>query len=109
MQDQSAKLLPKERVTNCLKRRIDKNKGRFVKYNEERCKAHWANVQRCGSIWTCPVCAKQITEKRREELKQGIETFKAGGGYVFMMTLTFSHSLHQPLKSLLLGLSTRYR
>ena len=108
LQDQSAKLLPKERVTNCLKRRIDKNKGRFVKYNEERCKAHWANVQRCGSIWTCPVCAKQITEKRREELKQGIETFKTGGGYVFMMTLTFSHSPNQPLKSLLLGQKKAY-
>lgn len=109
LQDQSAKLLPKERVTNCLKRRIDKNKGRFVKYNEERCKAHWANVQRCGSIWTCPVCAKQITEKRREELKQGIETFKTGGGYVFMMTLTFSHSPNQPLKALLDGQKKAYK
>lgn len=109
LQDQSAKLLPRERVNNCLKRRIDKNKGRFVKYNEERCKAHWANVQRCGSIWVCPVCAKQITEKRREEVKQGIETFKAGGGYVFMMTLTFSHSPNQPLKSLLLGQKKAYK
>lgn len=109
LQDQSAKLLPKERVTNCLKRRIDKNKGRLVKYNEERCKAHWANVQRCGSIWTCPVCAKQITEKRREELKQAIETFKTGGGYVFMMTLTFSHSPDQPLKALLDGQKKAYK
>lgn len=109
LQDQSAKLLPKERVKNCLKRRIDKNKGRLVKYNEERCKAHWANVQRCASIWTCPVCAKQITEKRREELKQGIEKFKAGGGYVFMMTLTFSHSQNQPLKSLLEGQKKAYK
>jgi hypothetical protein len=109
LQDQSSMLLPKERVSNCLKRRIDKNKGRFVKYNEERCKAHWANVQRCGSIWVCPVCAKQITEKRREELKQGIETFKTGGGYVFMMTLTFSHSPNQPLKSLLDGQKKAYK
>ena len=70
LQDQSAKLLPKERVCNCLKKRIDKTKQREVKYNENRKKAHYANVQRCGSIWSCPVCAKQITEKRREELKR---------------------------------------
>ena len=36
LQDQSAKLLPKERVCNCLKKRIDKTKLRDIKYNEER-------------------------------------------------------------------------
>jgi len=36
-------------VANCLKRRISKVLPRFVKYNEVRKKAHWANVQRCGS------------------------------------------------------------
>ena len=32
LQDQSAKLLPKERVCNCLKKRIDKTKLRDIKY-----------------------------------------------------------------------------
>ena len=40
LQDQSAKLLPKERVCNCLKKRIDKTKNREVKYNEIRETAH---------------------------------------------------------------------
>lgn len=102
LQDQSAKLLPKERVCNCLKKRIDKNKKREVKYNESRKKAHYANVQRCGSIWSCPVCAKQITEKRREELKKGLETWKnVHRGSVMLLTLTFSHSQSESLKSLL--------
>lgn len=102
LQDQSAKLLPKERVCNCLKKRIDKTKLRDVKYNETRKKAHYSNVQRCGSIWSCPVCAKQITEKRREELKRGLETWKtAHRGFVQLLTLTFSHSKEQPLKWLL--------
>jgi hypothetical protein len=104
LQDQSAKLLPKERVTNCLKRRIDKSKGRFVKYNEERCKAHWSNVQRCGSIWTCPVCAKQITEKRREELKKGVKNWKdCFQGGILLLTLTNSHSASHSLRSLISG------
>lgn len=102
LQDQSAKLLPLERVCNCLKKRIDKQKQREVKYNESRKKAHWANVQRCGSVWTCPVCAKQITEKRRDELKTGLETWKnAHSGGVLLLTLTFSHSANESLKSLL--------
>ncbi len=96
LQDQSAKLLPKERVTNCLKKRIDKQKQREVKYSESRKKAHWSNVQRCGSVWTCPVCAKQITEKRREEIKTAIESWKnAHSGGVLLLTLTFSHSVKE--------------
>ena len=102
LQDQSAKLLPKERVCNCLKKRIDKTKQREVKYNESRKKAHWSNVQRCGSVWMCPVCAKQITEKRRDELKTAIETWKTDHfGSVLLLTLTFSHSVNESLKSLL--------
>lgn len=105
LQDQSAKLLPKERVSNCLKKRIDKYKNRSVRYNEVREKAHWANVQRCGGVWICPVCAKQITEKRREELKQGIERWKTvHSGSVLLLTLTFSHSITHPLKMSLEGL-----
>jgi hypothetical protein len=102
LQDQSAKLLPLERVCNCLKKRIDKKQQRTVKYNEDRQKALWGNVQRCGSVWTCPVCAKQITEKRRDELKTGLETWKnAHSGGVLLLTLTFSHSANESLKSLL--------
>lgn len=104
LQDQSAKLLPKERVCNCLKKRIDKNKDREVKYNEERKKAHWSNVQRCGAIWICPVCAKQVTEKRRNELQTGLKRWRDLGGQVYMMTLTFSHNRDQPLKLLLASL-----
>ena len=110
LQDQSAKLLPKERVCNCLKKRIDKNKLRDVKYNETRKKAHWANVQRCGSIWSCPVCAKQITEKRRNELKTGLDTWKtAHSGGVLLLTLTFSHSVNESLKSLLMRQKRAYK
>lgn len=105
LQDQSVKLLPKERVRFCRRHRIDKNKQRSVMYNENRKKAHYGNVQICGSIWTCPVCAKQISEKRRTELKQGLNTWKsAHSRSVYLLTLTFSHSQNQPLKILLDGL-----
>ena len=102
LQDQSAKLLPKERVCNCLKRRIDKNKNRSVMFNENREKAQWGNLQRCGSIWSCPVCATQITEKRRAEMGQLINFWNdQPDADLKLMTLTFSHGQSEPLKVLL--------
>lgn len=102
LQDQSASLLPTERVCNCLKRRIDKEKKRTVMFNESREKAHWGNVQRCGSIWSCPVCAKQITEKRRDELNTLLNYWRdQDDSDIKLMTLTFSHSQNETLKSLL--------
>ena len=97
LQDQSRKLLPKERVSKCRRLRIDKTKTRTVMYNEHREKAHYGNVQICGSIWSCPVCAKQITEKSRQELKTGLEKWKAvHHRSVYLLTLTFSHTKDQP-------------
>lgn len=103
LQDQSAKLLPKERVANCLKKRIDKRKNRTVMYNEAREKMHYGNVQRCGSIWTCPVCAKKITEARRDELQRGVSSWRSEGHYAYLMSLTFSHHQGQPLSFLFEG------
>lgn len=126
LQDQSAKLLPKERVKFCLKRRIEKTKNRCVMYNEARKKTHWGNVVRCGSIWHCPVCAKKITEQRRAELALGNKQWKAGAarlffdfksvgkkfvgpikpevqyfrGYTYLLTLTNSHHASQRLTDL---------
>lgn len=105
LQDQSSFLLPKERVRKCRRYRIDKTKTRTVMYNEAREKAHYGNVQICGSIWSCPVCAKQITQQRRLELKEGIDRWKtAFNGSVYLLTLTFSHSPYQSLNSNLEGL-----
>lgn len=102
LQDQSAKLLPQERVCNCLKRRIDKNKNRTVMFNEVREKTNWGNLQRCGSVWSCPVCAKQITEERRAEMGQLIKYWEQQEkSDIKLMTLTFSHSKDEPLKVLL--------
>ena len=110
LQDQSCKLLPKHRVCNCLKKRIDKNKNRTVKYNVDRKKSHWSNVQRCASLWVCPVCAKPITEGRRTELSIGLERWKKEFlGGCLLLTLTFSHSIDMPLSVTQLGLRKAYQ
>ena len=42
------------RVNYCIKQRVDASRSVFVRYNENRKKAHYDNLQRCGSVWTCP-------------------------------------------------------
>ena len=58
LQDQSARLLPKERVCNCLKKRIDKTKLRDIKYNEERKKKRIIQTSKdavlCGHALSVP-------------------------------------------------------
>lgn len=91
LQNEVIKLLPKERVRGCLRYRISTNGGVDVRYNEKREKAHFSNVQRCGSVWVCPVCSAQISEGRRQELSTGIDNWTAQGGAVYLATFTNPH------------------
>ncbi len=62
-------------------------------------KARYRNVARCGSGWTCPVCAKKIAEARRAEIEQGLNAHykEYGAGSSAMITLTFPHSVNHNL------------
>lgn len=103
LQDESKKLLPSERVRFCLRHRITKDENVTIRYNENRQRAHYSNVQRCASVWTCPVCAAQISEGRRQELKAGIEKWREQGGAVYLLTLTNPHYYGDNLLELLAG------
>ena len=87
----------------CLRHRIDGAKGIEVRYNENREKAHYSNVQRCGSVWTCPICSAQISEGRRQELKQGMEYWQSQDKAVYLLTLTNPHHQGDNLEQLLSG------
>lgn len=103
LQNESVKLLPTERVRFCLRHRVDATKGIEVRYNEKREQAHYSNVQRCGSVWVCPICSAQISEGRRQELKQGMEYWQSQGKAVYLLTLTNPHYYGDNLAQLLLG------
>ena len=103
LQDQACKLLPSERINNCLKKRITKDKGVIVKYNPVTKHACYGNLQLCSSVWNCAVCAAKISEKRRSELKKGIAQHRANGGYVYLLTLTNSHHYGDNLALLMSG------
>lgn len=103
LQNESVRLLPNERVRFCLRHRITTDECVTVRYNENREKAHYSNVQRCGSVWNCPVCSAQISEGRREELKQGMAHWRSQGGAVYLLTLTNPHHCGDNLIQLLEG------
>ena len=64
------------RVCSCCKVRSDKNKPISIKYDESREKASYGNLIRCGSVWICPICARIVSEVRRDELLKVAEAWK---------------------------------
>lgn len=63
--------------------------------------AYYKGLQTCGSVWNCPVCSARITEVRRQEIAKGVEEAHKQGYQAVMVTLTFPHQKHMPLKDLL--------
>lgn len=100
MQSVSKKVLKNERVSMCL-RYINKNQDVAVWKHRKTEKAFYNGLLVCGSVWTCPVCAAKISEKRRKELKQVFDAHKATGGSISMLTITFSHRKHNRLADIL--------
>jgi len=77
------------RVCGCTRRKI----GEFVAvlYAATIKKAHYNGVMTCASVWTCPVCAAKISERRKHEIKQVTDIHAAAGGGLYMLTFTFPH------------------
>lgn len=95
-QSVARKALPKERVSMCL-RRVNGSNVEVFKHRKTH-KAFYAGLLVCGSVWTCPVCAAKISERRKLEIQQAFDIHKENGGKLAMLTLTFSHKKHDKLK-----------
>lgn len=53
--------------------------------------AHWSGVERCGSIWSCPVCSAVIRHGRALEIQEAADRWAGAGGSVLMVSLTTRH------------------
>lgn len=62
---------------------------------------HFSGLETCGSVWSCPVCAVKITEKRREEVRAVLDAHMRDGGKAAMVTLTVPHTKFQSAGELL--------
>jgi len=54
--------------------------------------AFYSKLFTCGNVWTCPVCAAKVQERRRVEIAQAIDwAYQVEGLQPVMVTLTFPH------------------
>lgn len=65
--------------------------------------AFYGGLQKCGSVWTCPVCAGFIEQHRQVEISKFFSYAyrEFSGKKVVMMTFTFPHTIDQALKDVL--------
>ncbi len=106
LQSAVRKILPDSRTAKCLRKiHLERKQPLYdaiVKVHKSinHDSAFFSGLEVCGSIWTCPICAAKISEKRREELTRVIEEHKANGGELIMITRTVPH-YYQSLKEFL--------
>lgn len=109
LQEIARSLMPGERVCKCLRWRFNAAFGVGVQYVELLQRAHYSNLQTCGLSWVCPVCAAKITERRRVELTQAVDYWRAAGESMFLATFTMRHNSGDLLGELLRDMSQAYR
>jgi hypothetical protein len=89
LQAVARELLPKHRVSQCLRRWIPGAKCLEVRYSEKHKRAHYGNLVQCAGVWVCPLCSSKITERRRVELEEALVKSTWRG---IMITFTFQHN-----------------
>jgi hypothetical protein len=106
------RLLRNSRIARCHRFRIPKHKdksGEMVKGSSDvviyksdvNDSVFYTGLETCGSVWSCPLCAAKISERRRSELNIIMEKWKAVGGIFYLMTMTFPHTKYNSLSELL--------
>lgn len=101
LQSVARDILPKSRTAFCLRSRIKGGEGVGVWRSTQHQTAHYSGLIVCGSVWTCPVCAAKISERRRLELQAAIAQHRESGGDAYLLTLTTPHGRRDDLAQLL--------
>jgi len=103
LQEVAREILPDHRVGNCFRKIIPGADHVKILHNEKHNRAHYGNLMVCGSIWLCAVCASKISERRKNELIQGVNNHQGG---LAMITFTLRHSSGDSLQNNLNILNT---
>lgn len=53
--------------------------------------AHFSGTERCGSVWSCPVCSAVIRAARAAEIETGVVRHMESGGGALFLTGTIRH------------------
>lgn len=87
------------RTAKC--KHITRGEGVGVHLANEHKKAFFSGLVTCGSVWSCPVCAAKVQERRREEIAQAIDWAYLNKLQPVMVTLTHPHKAWHELGQLL--------
>lgn len=101
---------PTHRTAKCAWSRVSVNGQINVVRDAATCKARYSGLQVCARIWTCPVCAAKISERRAVELAQAIGVSRSMNIRVMLLTATVPHLIGDSLQVLIqrLGVAWRY-
>lgn len=86
------RMFPTSKTSKCSRWKIPNQSVRILK-NPEYQRAHYTGLERCGSVWWCPLCASKIAERRRSELVVAMSNARAMGSQVLLMTCTVPHGI----------------
>lgn len=102
-------ILGKEhRTSKCMARKAPKQEIQILK-SKEHGKAHYKGLYVCARLWTCPVCAAKISERRRVELVGALASAKAQGLHVKLLTLTVPHGIGDDVNELLAAIKKSWK
>jgi hypothetical protein len=88
-----------KRVRGCGRWTASNADAVSVVLNDAR--AHYAGLQSCGSIWSCPVCSAKVRQRRSEEIELAASVWLAMGGKLVAVALTVRHGQGDSLSTLL--------
>ncbi len=91
-------LMPHSRTAKCnrLSCGCDISVLKHIEFN----KTAYSGLQTCGSVWACPVCSAKVSERRKNEVVQALESHLASAGQLYFITFTFRHSRNDDLAEL---------
>lgn len=100
---------PAHRTAQCAWSRVSKNGQLNVVRDNETGRARYSGLKACACVWTCPVCAAKISERRAGELAQAIGVSRSMGIRVMLLTATVPHIIGDSLQALMKRLGTAWR
>lgn len=70
---------------------------------------HFTGLERCASVWACPVCSAVIRHRRAVEIQAGADAWGSRGNSTLMLSLTIRHRRSDGLRESLDLLQRAYR
>lgn len=98
-------LLPESRTSKCLRWIAVTGGTVHIRQSIATGRCRYTGLQICSSVWTCPACARRISEVRRQELITAVGVARQLGETVLMVTTTVKHGMGDDLAEVLAKLA----